>query len=351
MMVVSKRLDKTDVEQAAHGRWDFILSTVAGVDSAILDGVHHPCPNCGGTDRFNADREKFATTGQVWCNQDCRLSGNGFHVIQMLLHVDFQQALAMVATCVNINVPLPPAHNAAKEEPSKSTYDVTKPNKAVGSKRTKTGRSRKPNSDLEFRELIKRETSGKRNCARNQKLREWASNKPGVHVDTLLSSATRLTRRSYLGQECVVFIGTTINQKITGLQYAPVDGSQFLAFQSRGPKKTLNRKGSKDGWIIPLGTAAAKAAETIVLCEGPGDAFSVQRLLPEGTVAVTNLCGAGSLPNDLAWLKGKEVVVIYDPDAAGQEGAAKACEKLATFASVQNVNLQNGDRDDDDQEG
>ncbi|MCH7688119.1 MAG: hypothetical protein IH899_15805 [Planctomycetes bacterium] len=53
------------IKNAARGRWIDILSHF-GIDRSILDGKHHPCPKCGGTDRF---RLIDADEGAVLCNQ------------------------------------------------------------------------------------------------------------------------------------------------------------------------------------------------------------------------------------------------------------------------------------------
>lgn len=51
---------------AARGKWRSIL-THLGIDSKLLDGRHHPCPNGGGKDRFRfADRNG---SGNFFC--DC----------------------------------------------------------------------------------------------------------------------------------------------------------------------------------------------------------------------------------------------------------------------------------------
>lgn len=45
-------LEKPSIHQRAQGRWDGILSSM-GVDAAMLNTrKHHPCPWCGGKDRF-----------------------------------------------------------------------------------------------------------------------------------------------------------------------------------------------------------------------------------------------------------------------------------------------------------
>jgi len=58
-------MDKPRTLDAAHGRWREILPQL-GVSPTVLDGKHHPCPACGGDDRFRFhDRQK---DGDHYCN-------------------------------------------------------------------------------------------------------------------------------------------------------------------------------------------------------------------------------------------------------------------------------------------
>ncbi len=50
--VKRKRIDAEHVRQAASGRWLDILTDVGNIPLDVLDGRHHPCPQCGGKDRF-----------------------------------------------------------------------------------------------------------------------------------------------------------------------------------------------------------------------------------------------------------------------------------------------------------
>ena len=77
----SKRITGTAIKKAAHGRWVEILSKLGGVSADILDGQHHPCPRCGGTDRFRWDHEKeFAYCDQCY-NKSC---GDGIDALAWL---------------------------------------------------------------------------------------------------------------------------------------------------------------------------------------------------------------------------------------------------------------------------
>ena len=47
-----KGIDVEALKGQAAGRWREMLSTLGGVSADVLDGKNHPCPKCGGTDRF-----------------------------------------------------------------------------------------------------------------------------------------------------------------------------------------------------------------------------------------------------------------------------------------------------------
>ena len=60
------KVDVAELKHEAAGRWPEILAALGGVPRDILDGQHHPCPKCGGTDRFRlVDRD----AGALYCNQ------------------------------------------------------------------------------------------------------------------------------------------------------------------------------------------------------------------------------------------------------------------------------------------
>jgi putative DNA primase/helicase len=44
--------DVAALKEAARGQWADILAALGGVAADLLDGKNHPCPRCGGTDRF-----------------------------------------------------------------------------------------------------------------------------------------------------------------------------------------------------------------------------------------------------------------------------------------------------------
>ena len=88
------RLDAAEIRERARGRWPEILTAVGGVPPEILDGKHHPCPRCGGTDRF---RFIDPDAGALFCNV-CfnKANGDGFSAVMWLLDCTFPEALRAV---------------------------------------------------------------------------------------------------------------------------------------------------------------------------------------------------------------------------------------------------------------
>ena len=74
-------------KEDARGRWRSILPAL-GLPTALLDGKHHPCPRCGGKDRFRFT--DYQGSGGFICNQ-CG-NGSGFDLLMMLHGWDFRTA-------------------------------------------------------------------------------------------------------------------------------------------------------------------------------------------------------------------------------------------------------------------
>lgn len=88
-------IDTERIKEAARGRWAEILTTLGGIPRESLDGRHHPCPKCGGTDRF---RMIDAEAGALFCNHcfDAN-NGDGFAALQWATGQPFPAVVRMVA--------------------------------------------------------------------------------------------------------------------------------------------------------------------------------------------------------------------------------------------------------------
>lgn len=88
-------LDIAAIKHAAAGRWPDILCRIGGLPCELLDGKHHPCPKCGGADRFRMiDRD----AGALFCN-GCFSKGNGDGIaaVMWLTGLPFVDAVARIA--------------------------------------------------------------------------------------------------------------------------------------------------------------------------------------------------------------------------------------------------------------
>lgn len=81
-------VERTPLKDRARGHWKAILSQLLGIDSRTLDGKHHPCPLCGGKDRWRFDDLK--NEGTSICGQ-CG-SRSGVQLVMDKLSLDFQSA-------------------------------------------------------------------------------------------------------------------------------------------------------------------------------------------------------------------------------------------------------------------
>lgn len=104
------------VKLAACGRWREVLTAVGGFNADDLDGRHHPCPRCEGTDRFRFIDEQ---AGAVLCGQ-CfdQENGDGLAAIQWRNGWTFGETIKAVAGYFGIN--------GGKRKPSDIVADVAR---------------------------------------------------------------------------------------------------------------------------------------------------------------------------------------------------------------------------------
>lgn len=94
-------IDAQDVKEAARGRWLEVLTAVGGFDPDLLDGKHHPCPRCGGRDRFRLlDRN----CGAVICNQCfAKQNGDGLSAIRWFQDSTFDRVVSAVGHYLGVS--------------------------------------------------------------------------------------------------------------------------------------------------------------------------------------------------------------------------------------------------------
>jgi phage/plasmid primase-like uncharacterized protein len=280
-----------ELKTAAWGRWPEILSSLAGLPIEILDGKHHPCPKCGGTDRFrftNQDED-----GSLICNQ-CGKCGDGIAALQWALDIDFKEACKRLAEYLGI-------------KPRK---------KAIP-----------PGEQILFLSSDRKPAFA----------REWLKHKEGTEYDQLMrcrwaaaawpKSAPPENRYAVLAFEFFDPLSWKGGRFILYRR----DGQKFRAYKDSSERKA-HIVGKGDGLVIVGAIDEFKAAREVWKCEGLTDALAVSWLLDGsffegGEIAVANVCGAGSFsPEWQAAFEGKSIVVIGDNDSnrVGEQGADKA---------------------------
>jgi len=287
------RWDAAEVKSVANGRWTVILPALTGIDAAVLDEKKHPCPKCGGTDRF---RCLDAETGALFCNQCFNTkNGDGFAAIQWLKGYTFPEALQAVAESLN----LPGSRNghATNGKPR--------------------GSAAKPKAKLS--------SNGKAKPDDTAKGKPFATGAAAVAALCRMMKPThgppadRWTYRDAGGKSVALVL--RFNGADGSKEFRPVslhDGSWFL----KGPAtpRPLYR-------LPDVATAA-----TVYVCEGEKTADAARSL---GLVAVTSMNGAQS-PDKTDWkpLAGKNVVLLPDHDEPGRKYAAAVAAILAKLSPL-----------------
>lgn len=294
------KLDVDTIRAAASGRWNEILSSVAAVDLSILDGQHHPCPKCAGTDRF---RLVDKTAGALMCNQCfATKNGDGFSAVQWMLGIDFVEAAKRVGEYLGI----------AEKNADKA----------------------KPEDDLSWREW-------------SPKLIDFLiSKKPGISEQSILSAGGRLA--SYKRVTPVIafpIIGESLDPaKPVGYVMISATGGLLPRWDKQGnamaPVKVKVTRGSKPGFVGVHAVERIAAQGLVERCwkvEGITDLLAGGAMVPPSKadrhVFITNAHGSLQTPSWMATvLANVPTMVLHDCDKPGQSGAKKWATDIAKLA-------------------
>lgn len=306
------------IKAAASGRWHELITSIGGIDAALLDRDHHPCPKCGGTDRFRALAD-FAQTGGMICNK-CFNSrnGDGLAGIQWLTGQDFGKVLKLVAEKCNVK----PITGKVKADPAK---------------------------DLRFlpwSEIM---------------VAMWCKKKHGITTSAVKRIGGQFAR--YQDQFTVIAIPVygpqLLNSQPVGWTLYNQSG-EMLPKQRKDKSiewlKVKTTRGSEPGVMgnfceTTIDDQANTQPSTWWKTEGPSDLLSLLSLPgTEHIKAFTNANGAGEKPQNwiVELVAGSTVNVVHDADLPGQQGATWVgenrrpgwCPRLAERATlVRNVKL------------
>jgi P4 family phage/plasmid primase-like protien len=275
------------VKDAAAGRWVELLSTMGNIPAEYLDGRHHPCPKCGGRDRFRLIDE---AAGAVLCNQ-CFSSrnGDGIAAIEWSTGRQFRNVLRDLAERLNVQ------HD----------YQEVDGFPAL--------------SALKWNSLL---------------ITMWARKKPGVTTEAVKANGGNLAH--WNGRPVVTL--PVLNGKGSPTGYVIWDQSGHALKHGEAHVKMKAVKGTKTG-LMGKWAVEHPDAKVVWKVEGPTDMLALWAAIPpeerDEHVVVTNPFGSKENPKKqhLDFFRDKNVYVCHDNDAAGKSGGKKWAQAIANVAA------------------
>ena len=223
------------IKAAATGRWAEILTSLGGVAAELLDGKHHPCPKCGGTDRF---RMIDTAAGALYCNA-CFSSGNGdgISALQWLTGRPFKEMCAMLADHLGLLNGNGRARGKAKKAADEATLS-----KGI-----------EPIKTQQVHETL---------------LSQYCKAKPPITPEAVKQCGGSLVR--WYDYRCIRLDGRAPidSPTPTAVVLLRVEGEPFPAFGKLSERKTHTTKGSVNSW---LASGDVATAETVIDVEGITD--------------------------------------------------------------------------------
>jgi len=120
-------MEKRRTLETAHGCWREILLHF-GLPATVLNGKHHPCPSCGGKDRFRFhDRDN---DGDYYCSQ-CG-AGKGISLVAKINDWDYAEAAKRVDEYLGERPTSAPVQEQKKAaDPTIALRDLSKRSKKI----------------------------------------------------------------------------------------------------------------------------------------------------------------------------------------------------------------------------
>lgn len=108
-----------NVMQSAQGKWFGILSSY--IDPVYLDGKHHPCPLCGGKDRFRY--LDYQSSGSWVCNQCNPQPSDGMDLLEKFTRKTFKYLAKEIEEIIGI---VPTDKPKPKKDPLPALNTISK---------------------------------------------------------------------------------------------------------------------------------------------------------------------------------------------------------------------------------
>lgn len=306
------------VQQAEYlckGREKEVLERVAGLPSELLDGKNHPCPLCGGTDRF---RLINPGEGTVFCNQCFQEKNHGYLAAVMhFRQVTFPEALKLVITEFN-------GQSIAESRPAPASRT-----KKLNDKKYEFATTFTPYFTLDGRPKAMRKSCfavGRKPWGMDLAWNGYSYIAPEPNEKSKVKKHTVYEYTDGLGAPCqlVYRIDFKDGKKIPALYHW--NGSVYEA-------------GKPDGVPVPFNAVRLKEVSQVYIVEGEKCAVALQWWLDshENSAESAVTCfsgGSGQFLDDYKrWFQGKEIFLYPDNDEPGAKYARVIYEALKGIAS------------------
>ncbi len=315
---MANMLTVQQVEYLAAGREIEVLERVAGIPRELLDGRNHPCPLCGGKDRF---RLINPNEGTVLCNQCFHEKNHGY--ISAVMHFQncsFLEALRKIA--VEFNGGAAADRNASGGKEVKSAPVKTLDDKKYAFKTTFT-----PIYSADGSPKIMRKSCfavGRKPWGMDLIWNGYSYTAPETSKK---SNVLKHTIYEYTdGNEEPLYMVYRIDFK---------NGRKIPAFFHWNGK--VYESGKPEGMhVVPFNAVRLKESEEVFIVEGEKCAVALQWWIDkkaaagEPAGAVTCVVGGCSqfLDDYKTWFRGKKVFIYPDNDEPGMKYARTVYETL-----------------------
>ncbi|KAA1258363.1 Zinc-binding domain of primase-helicase [Rubripirellula obstinata] len=288
-----------ELKSLAAGRW-FDILIAAGIDADKLNGKGHPCPKCGGRDRFAAF-PNINGRGAVHCRHcftkgSSPSPGDGLATLQWILGLDFRATLGWLADWLGV-----------KSESQSKPRPIAR--RTVTSERGTNAEPLEPSID--FDDLAKQFF-----CEMSRERRESLAKKLQVEPRTLV----RLRVGYSEADQATTWPMVDSGGRCIGLRLRGHDGDKW------------SYRGGRGGLFVPDGIATK--IPRLFICEGPSDAAA---MLSIGLPAIGRPSCQGAMPATVNFVRRigcHDVAIVADHDEAGRNGATRLARLLVTVANT-----------------
>lgn len=324
----------SQVREMVGGNVRDVLVYVAGIPSERCDGKYHPCPRCGGTDRFRVINQE---TGTCFCNQ-CFSEKNGDYITAVMhfQECSFSDALQKIMAYFG--------NSAAPSSPSSVSKNIPIDSSSVSQNIPPSSVKKGPTSKYDFSTTFT-PIYHPNGSLKGMKKSCFAVGRNAWGMAFVWNGFT------YVPENATVTKNSKV-KKHTLYEYTDAMGEPYhLVYRidfHNGRKVPMLFHWNGSVYVsgkgelppIPYNTPALKEAETVFIVEGEKCAAALQwdltqNLPKNGEIAAVTcfLDGCGAFLEEYCpWFRNKDVFIYPDNDEPGRKYARSIVENLHGIA-------------------